>query len=384
MANKYDYIIAGGGCSGLMLALGIHESRLKDKSVLIIDNDQKDKNDRTWCFWERGENKLEDIVHKTWSVAKFYGNGFVEDMEIAPYKYKMIRGIDFYTHVFDSIQKNPKIKRLNATIKEVDGNGLVITDKGEFIGEIVFNSYYKQEDLHLPKSSINVLQHFKGWVIRTPNDVFDPDKMTYMDFRVSKDIETKFGYVLPFTSKEALVEYTLFTEALLKDEIYDQALKNYIEEILEINAYEIVEEEFGIIPMTDYKFPRTESEKVINIGTLGGQTKASTGYTFLRIQKGVQQIVSNLEKGAKPLAGGTSWDKRFKFYDSILLNVLSNETYPIKDVFTEMFAKHGPQMVFKFLDEETSLWEEMQLMNLKPKRQFTKAFFQQLVKINRI
>ncbi len=384
MHRKFDYIIAGGGCAGLMLAYELNNSPLKDKSVLIIDKADKTKNDRTWCFWEKSNNELEEIVFKTWSVAKFYGNGHAEDMDIAPYKYKMIRGIDFYNHVFNQLASNNNFKKLQATIEKVDKDGIVTTDKGVFEADLVFNSYFSQEKLMLPKSSFNILQHFKGRVISTPNDSFDPDKMTYMDFRVSRNHETKFCYVLPFSKNKALIEYTLFTEKLLPSEVYDQELDLYIKDHLKIEAYDIDEEEFGIIPMTDYRFSKQLSDKVINIGTLGGHTKASTGYTFLRIQKAINQIVGNLKIGANPLPQSTKWHKRFKLYDSILLNVLANETYPIKDVFTEMFAKHGPKKIFKFLDEETNLWEEINIMNLKPKKQFTKAFFQQLIKLNRI
>ena len=53
--TKYDYIIAGGGLSGLSLAYYLNHSTLRNKSVLIIDQDDKTKDDRTWSFWEKGE-----------------------------------------------------------------------------------------------------------------------------------------------------------------------------------------------------------------------------------------------------------------------------------------------------------------------------------------
>ena len=74
--KRYDYIIAGGGCSGLMLALELINSPLKDKSILIIDKEKKTTNDRTWCFWETGDNHLEKLVFKSWDTANFYGHGF--------------------------------------------------------------------------------------------------------------------------------------------------------------------------------------------------------------------------------------------------------------------------------------------------------------------
>ncbi|HAO50811.1 MAG TPA: lycopene cyclase, partial [Runella sp.] len=51
--QNYDFIIAGGGLAGLSLAYYMNQTVLRDKSILIIDQDTKSQNDRTWCFWEK-------------------------------------------------------------------------------------------------------------------------------------------------------------------------------------------------------------------------------------------------------------------------------------------------------------------------------------------
>ena len=51
--THYDYIIIGAGAAGLMLANAIaNDSYFQDKTVLLLDKDPKNSNDRTWCFWE--------------------------------------------------------------------------------------------------------------------------------------------------------------------------------------------------------------------------------------------------------------------------------------------------------------------------------------------
>ena len=55
-------------------------------------------------------------------------------------------------------------------------------------------------------------------------------------------------------------------------------------DFLGLDNYTIVEEEFGVIPMTNTNFPFFK-DGMYYIGTAGGQTKASTGYTFRFIQK---------------------------------------------------------------------------------------------------
>lgn len=133
-------------------------------------------------------------------------------------------------------------------------------------------------------------------MIETEQPVFDPGKASLMDFRVHQQEGTTFAYVLPFDAHKALVEYTLFTPQLLASEQYDQELKNYIRDFLKITQYTVKEEEFGIIPMTDEKFP-IQQNGVIHIGTAGGQTKASSGYTFQFIQKQSDRILELLLKG---------------------------------------------------------------------------------------
>ncbi|MGJ8738286.1 MAG: lycopene cyclase family protein, partial [Zobellia laminariae] len=33
-----------------------------NKSILLLDKDAKIANDRTWCFWEKGEGEFKSIV----------------------------------------------------------------------------------------------------------------------------------------------------------------------------------------------------------------------------------------------------------------------------------------------------------------------------------
>ncbi len=45
--EHFDFILAGGGAAGLGLAYYMVNSPLKDHSILIIDKEAKNKNDRT-------------------------------------------------------------------------------------------------------------------------------------------------------------------------------------------------------------------------------------------------------------------------------------------------------------------------------------------------
>ncbi|HEY1022191.1 MAG TPA: lycopene cyclase family protein, partial [Flavisolibacter sp.] len=94
--NHYDYIIAGAGCAGLSLAMHmLHEEGLQAKRMLLVDEAPKQHNDRTWCFWEKEAGLFEPVVCKQWDTLWFHSTAFSKALSIAPYRYKMIRGIDF-------------------------------------------------------------------------------------------------------------------------------------------------------------------------------------------------------------------------------------------------------------------------------------------------
>jgi lycopene beta-cyclase len=355
----------------------IKSGRFSDKKILLIDKEPKTKNDRTWCFWEKENGFFEEIVYKRWSKLSFLSEDFSEVMDISPYQYKMIRGIEFYNYCFNEINKHQNIEIVYGDLKMAGshkfGTSIILNDtRYELDGSIIFNSIPKERG----QGTIKLLQHFKGWIIESAKEIFDPTKATMMDFRVHQDHGTTFVYVLPFTKTTALVEYTLFTKQLLKPEEYDEALKDYLNNFLNLQDYQIKEEEFGIIPMTNEKLS-FHGWGEFNIGTAGGQTKGSSGYTFQFIQKQSQQIAECLANG-ESLYTILDLPKRFRFYDNTFLNILYKNKLQGKRIFTSLFQKNKPQDVLRFLDNETSLKDELKIISSLPTWPFLKAALKQI------
>ena len=380
----YDFIFTGAGCAALSIVIRmIKTGQFADKKILLIDKEQKTKNDRTWCFWEKDDGFFENVVCKKWEKLSFFSDHFSNDMDISPYEYKMIRGIDFYNYCFSEIAKNRNIDilygKIGAIIFGHESISIEIDDVTQrFEHATIFNSFsqYKKQESINSKKDISLLQHFKGWTIETSHTVFDPAKATFMDFRVHQDRGTTFVYVLPFSETKALVEYTLFTKDILKDEEYVSELSAYLKDFLRITDYKIIEEEFGVIPMTTRKFDFF-TDNVYNIGTAGGQTKASSGYTFQFIQKQAGLITECLLSPHKALSKIPGTPNRFLFYDKVLLDVLHNKRATGKEVFTTLFKKNKPQEVLKFMDNETSPKEELKIISSLPTFPFLKAAFKQ-------
>jgi lycopene beta-cyclase len=220
-------------------------------------------------------------------------------------------------------------------------------------------------------------QHFVGWFIQSKEAVFNPEQAIFMDFSVEQKGNTRFMYVLPTSSTEALVEYTLFSKDLLPKEEYESEIQKYIQK-LGITDYKIVEREQGNIPMTSYPFWKHNTKNSINIGSVGGWTKASTGFTFKNTTKKAKQLVDYLDhKTTKPF----QFQRKFWLYDLLLLDILHDDNAQGSRIFSSIFSNANPQLILRFLDEETTIWEDLQLIWHCPKRLFVRAILKRILRV---
>ena len=360
--------------AGLSLAFYMRESSaLRDKKILVIDRAAKNFNDHTWCFWEKEESALEEIVFRRWKSLWFHGaDKFSKLLDAGEYDYKMIRAADFYKFVFDKINANKNIEFRQANIQKIE-HETVVTSAGNFAArEFIFDSV-TAKSYDNPKYR-NLWQHFLGWTVETEYDCFDPNEMTLFDFRVEQKNECRFFYILPFSARKALIELTIFSDSILENDEYEINLKKYIRETLKIENYKITEIERGIIPMSDEPHKERFAPQIIRIGTAGGYVKSSTGYSFRRTQKRLQKLVKDLENKTLKIQNSKFKIQNWKRYlDSVLLDVLQSKKHPASDIFTALFSKNETRQVLKFLDEETSVGEDLAIMRTVPLAPFAKS-----------
>lgn len=381
LQKDYDYIIAGAGAAGLSLLMRmLHHPFFKTKTIAVIDQKNKKENDRTWCFWEKENGLFDDIVYMRWSSLLFDSNFWSGRLQIAPYEYKMIRSADFYAAVTERAKQFSNVDFILAEIQNLyaDNNYAYAKLKDETLrASYIFSSIPAKpidQMAALPqnKNYYWLLQHFKGWMIETPTNQFDTSTATFMDFRVSQQYGTAFVYLLPVAPNRALAEYTLFTENLLSDEEYAKQLTDYLHQFAGISEWKILEEENGIIPMTNFPFPVSKGN-IVYTGTAGGQTKPSSGYTFQFIQKHSDAIIDRLVKGKPPIIKGGFQKQKFRLYDSTLLNVLQHGKMGGDVIFADIFSACGATSVLRFLDNESKLAEDIRIMRSVPMKTFLPA-----------
>jgi lycopene beta-cyclase len=366
-AVEYDYLIVGGGAAGLSLAYHIsQEPRLRQKRVLLLEPEAKDKNDRTWSFWTDKPTLFDAIVAYEWTRLAFRSAGYEQVFPLARHRYKMIRGLDFYQFVRAALADNPQFTLLQTTVSGLEdlpkGGARATTPLGEFTARYAFDSRPPQVQQR-PNKHRYLLQHFVGWEVETDHDVFDPATVEFMDFRGEQHQEPRFMYVLPFSKRRALVEYTLFSAEILPRQAYEAAMRTYLHDTLGVADFKIEAEEVGAIPMTDHPLPAGVGQYIVHLGTRAGRAKPSTGYAFQRIQEHSARLVQALASTGQPPRNLTGDQWQFRLFDTLLLDIMQRQGEQTRDIFAQLFQRNPVERIFDFLDEKTSWVENFQIMN---------------------
>ena len=363
-AARYDLIVAGAGPSGLALLDAFARVGLGEARVLLVDRERRRGDDRTWCYWETEAGPFDHLVAHRWPALEVHGplaDAPSRRLDIAPYTYKMIRGGDFFAATDVWLAARPQVERRVGEVQQVRTEGdraIAIIDGERVEADWAFDA------TRVPLGPVDghhvLLQHFLGWDITTPDDRFDPGVATFMDFRVPQKGGTCFVYVLPTSPREALVEYTVFSSSVWPLEAYEAELRTYLAAVRGIGTFEVGRVETGVIPMTDRPFPARCGDRVVTIGTAGGQTKASTGYTFRRVVRHAQALAGALVRTGKPHLSAR-W-RRHDWMDGVLLRALATGRQDGAEFFSRLLERNPPARVLAFLDEDTSLAQEVALM----------------------
>ena len=362
-AETSDVVILGGGAAGLSLAHRLTGTGAATVTVVEPPDGPLRPAERTWCYWDRDGGDLDGAVSASWSVLRVHGaDGRAVTVDPAPFTYRMVRSTSFERQVHSLLARSPHGRLLRATadtVHDVPGGALVrcTLPTGRALtlrARRVFDSRPPRE---LPPARTQMLQHFRGWFVRTDAERFDPAVADLMDFRVPQPAHgLAFGYVLPLAPDQALVEYTEFSRAPLTTDAYEAALGHYCRGVLGLGAFTVERTEQGVIPMTDARFPRRSGKAVYRIGTAGGATRPATGYTFAAVQRQSRAIAAALRdgRGTVPAPHG----RRALAMDAVLLRALDTGRIDGPDFFTGLFRRVPPERLLRFLDGATSPGEE--------------------------
>jgi lycopene beta-cyclase len=365
---RVDVAVVGAGGAGANVLIQLAQQRkpgVDPPLVAIIDPVRRVGRDRTWCFWDAGTSAVDAAIHREWrTVLLADEHGTRHRLDLDPLRYVMIRSQDLYALADKAATELGAVRVEAAATSVVDREdaATVHTDDGPIEARWVLDS--RPARPRRPATTA-LLQHFRGWAVRFPSDVLDPTAPVFMDFTVPRPASgVAFGYVLPDDARRGLVEYTEFSRQRLPDAAYDQALTRYLAQAWG-SAYEIEDVEDGAIPMTDAVPARRIGRHVVRLGTAGGATRPSTGYTFAAMQRQARWIAAALLAGADPLPPH-AYPARHRWMDSVLLHALDRGLVDGPTLFTRLLLANPPERVLRFLDGNTSPREELRIMGGTP------------------
>lgn len=368
MNKPENIVISGAGASGLSLAWHLKQTSFKGL-ITLIDPQLTAKNDKTWCFWEKDALLFPELLHHQWENLSVIGSdGAIVEENLLDHAYHCIRSETYQKLLLDAIQSDSRFSLVKDEVLAIEpnkhGESVVCTKKETIAADLVFQSHFRPDEDELYKSRrIALKQHFLGWDVQMKSPVFNPNKAILMDFRICQTHGFAFVYVLPFSQTEALVELTFFTPDLLNRDEYGPILAKYLDNYWNAD-YEILREEFGVIPMVDGFF--TSTLNAFPIGIAGGNAKASTGYTFSRIQAESRRIAEAIDNNIMPEKVAPS-PARFRFYDLLILHIIKEHPDKAVGIFVQLFQKNGFDAMFRFLSEKTTPDEDIRIMASVPK-----------------
>ncbi len=367
--TEYRYIILGAGCAGLSLAWYLLEAGIKEP-ILLLDQRREYKNDRTWCYWSVEPTPFDDLTNfswKSWEVFSDQSQSAVSDSTSYPYLY--LSSERFYHRVLNRLKESPQVTlRLGQQLQgyeEVRGKVVVHTTDGSYTGRQLFTSVAQPAPLPKSGETQQWLQHFRGQRIQTNRPVFNSNRLTLMDHRVSQKDGPHFVYLLPFSPTQALVENTYFFSAEVSQARHRTEIADYLSRIYQLKLwdYEVVDEEAGAVPMGKYEISRPRNGLVRSIGVASGAARPATGYAFLRIQRQCRQIAECAASGKPlPVTEQVFGSRKYDLFDEIMLRVLRKSPQLAPAFFTALFRGASPDSVVRFLSEQSSLTDDLRII----------------------
>ncbi|MET9622337.1 lycopene cyclase family protein [Streptomyces sp. NPDC006464] len=360
-----DVVIVGAGAAGLSLAWRLLNppAGVVVPRVTLVDAPVGPLRppERTWCYWERGPGEYDDLLTASWGALRVrdsQGSGPVRGM--GAYRYKMLRSPDFTSGLLPRLGGLTHIDAVVTDIDDLD-EGAELTCRTPDGAPLSLRArwVFDSRPPRTVSSRVALLQHFRGWFLRTHQPVLHPHVVELMDFRTPQPrLGLSFGYVLPTGPREALVEYTEFSPSALHAPAYDAALRHYTDEILRLGRFDILGTEQGVIPMTDAHHQRRAGRHVFRIGAAGGAVRPSTGYAFTAIQRQTRAVADALHHGRLPVPP-PAYPPRHLSMDATLLRGLCSGRIPGAPFFSRLFRDVSTERLLRFLDGDTRPAEDL-------------------------
>lgn len=383
-ADRADLVLVGAGGAGLAVLHALAHRDLtvglpRPLRVLVVDpvpDSDATSRHRTWCFWAAGEVSVAPAVRATWRHVRVSDRTRDLVLDLDPFRYHLVRSADLAGLVAEQVAQAPslQVERVDRAADRVTScrdHAHVSVAGAEVRADLVLDSRPARP---ARPGSVWWWQHFRGWLLPAgslPEPQDGGTVASLMDFRTPQpEVGLSFGYLLPLPDGTVLAEYTEFSPTLLDDAGYDRALRGYLD-LLGVGPDVVPDHvETGAIPMTDGTFARHDGDRVLRIGTAGGATRGSTGYTFSAMLRDGAAVADLVAHGALAGPGALrlppAYPARHRWMDAVQLGALDAGLVDGPRFFTDLFARRPAAQVLRFLDGTTTVVEDLTVMAASP------------------
>ena len=388
--ESFDAVIVGGGAAGLSLACHLAHVGWGD-AVLIVDDGNHPLEHRSWAWWTTGGGLLDSAASIACDRMGVAGPGWLKDVPLDPYAYRSLTGRELSAATDRIIGDRRGFRRVVGTVRGTDDAGADAGDAGgcrvtidlpepDGVRTVEVNARWVFDSVGVDSSPTprapEAHLDFLGLHVECLADVFDPGAVTLMDFRTDQSAGLSFMYVLPTSTRSALVERTTFVVAGAElpqaiDPRHEAHVRDYLESQLGACGYRITGREVGTIPL-ERRPPARPVGALIPIGARAGMVKASTGYGFERIQRHSAAIAACLARGRSP-ARAAPVHRWHRALDHALLRVIGDDPSHALEIFAVILSRNPAERTLAFLDEDASLRSQLRLFSTMPLVPFARA-----------
>lgn len=372
--RTFDAVIAGGGLSGLSLATHLAAGGWRDRSILIVDDPRAHPVQR-WAFWSAGPGLLDAAASRRYDRVRVVAGGIDRVVSLGRYRYTVVRRDDLHRAVTAILAGCPGFRCEAGHVESiVDGPGYAEVTTGGRISKAAWAFDGLGGPGRHALTAPDACLAFTGWEVTCDRPTFDPLTPVLFDFRTPQADGARFVYVVPDDDRHALVELAAFVPrhaSLPSTSELSVALDDYLCDVVRARRYTIGRIESAVLPLRT-RPPHRSSGRVLAIGARGGLIKASTGYAYQRIQEDSAAIAASLSRTGHPFDVRRS-RRRFQLLDAIFLDALDREPPLLERAFATMFARNPAERVLRFLDERSSLADELRLIATLPVRPFLRS-----------
>jgi len=371
MKPDYDIIFAGAGLSGLSLAARL-AALPEPPRVLLVDPDQTESNDRTWCHWQLHAGIFDDaITHRwhRWNVGTGSDVANVSSQSIPYVRIPSDRFRKIARQKIDACRQAEFLRGISVdSIDEYPDRATALLSDGRRVeSSWVFDSRPPR------KNNAPWRQIFRGLELHSPEAKLATSTVTLMDFQSAGPEGIRFFYVLPLDAHTALVEDTWLVPSDKAPAFSDEKILSYAAKHLSPAKWQIRHREEGNLPMgTSLPAPKP-NQRIVPWGTAAGAVRASSGYAFSRIQAASERMATAWQRSGHPELAALHSSSLLDWLDRVFLRAMTNQPERVPDYFVRLFRHVRPDALVRFLESEPRPADILQVMRALPIAPFVRA-----------